>query len=618
MKDNKYSHQHNSNFKEFKNNIDIYNAANSNPLHHIKMLVLTFFLMSIGLFIYEFSKQLVFPNITIWQSHFVTIIFGSFLATLIAHIILLRDEKLQKQKEKYIKALADINNFNQSIMNAIPHGLSIINQEGNILFLNDKLISIHGEEALSNKCWNIFNDKKTKCPKCPLGEEIKNGIRTFECAELFGGKVFEINHIKIMYNHQEAILAVFNDITERKRQEEAVEAANRTKSQFLANMSHEIRTPLNGIIGFTELIFATELNSEQIEFVELIQISSHSLLQVINDILDFSKIEAGKIEIIETEFDLRDIVEKTVETFTFQTHQKGLKLVCYVDPEIQINLVGDSGRLRQILVNLIGNAIKFTERGEVFVQAEKVKKTDDNIEIKFSVRDTGIGIAPEKMDRLFKSFSQVDGSFARRYGGTGLGLAISKQLAEILGGSIWIESKEGEGSSFYFTAKFKVKNVEMKYQENNETLATPTEIEEIFTGKLEDTFLNKRRNQIKILLVEDNFINQQLAMSLLQDEGWKVEAVSSGKEALEAIKTDTFGLIMMDVQMPDMDGLETTAAIRKREKKSGTHIPIVAMTAHAMKGDREKCLEAGMDDYVSKPIIAAKLLATIEQVLKKC
>ena len=607
MKDNKYSHQHNSNFKEFKNNIDIYNAANSNPLHHIKMLVLTFFLMSIGLFIYEFSKQLVFPNITIWQSHFVTIIFGSFLATLIAHIILLRDEKLQKQKEKYIKALADINNFNQSIMNAIPHGLSIINQEGNILFLNDKLISIHGEEALSNKCWNIFNDKKTKCPKCPLGEEIKNGIRTFECAELFGGKVFEINHIKIMYNHQEAILAVFNDITERKRQEEAVEAANRTKSQFLANMSHEIRTPLNGIIGFTELIFATELNSEQIEFVELIQISSHSLLQVINDILDFSKIEAGKIEIIETEFDLRDIVEKTVETFTFQTHQKGLKLVCYVDPEIQINLVGDSGRLRQILVNLIGNAIKFTERGEVFVQAEKVKKTDDNIEIKFSVRDTGIGIAPEKMDRLFKSFSQVDGSFARRYGGTGLGLAISKQLAEILGGSIGVESKEGAGSSFYFTAVFKVKDVEGKPYAH---------IQEEVLKDLSNTFLDQMKNEIKILLVEDNFINQKLALALLQDEGWKVEAVSSGNKALEAIDSDIFGLILMDVQMPEMDGLETTTIIRRKEKNDDAHIPIIAMTAHVMKGDKERCIEAGMDDYISKPIVAKELLTTIEKVLK--
>jgi signal transduction histidine kinase/ActR/RegA family two-component response regulator len=443
--------------------------------------------MSIGLFLYEFTKQLIFPQITIWQSHFVTITFGSLLATSIAHIVLLRDEQLQI------------------------------------------------------------------------------------------------------------------------RQKEASEVANRAKSQFLANMSHEIRTPLNGIIGFTERILITELNFKQREYLEMIRMSSHTLLQIINDILDFSKIEAGKLEIIETEFDLRETIETTVKPFAFQAHQKGLKLVWYINPELIVSLIGDSGRLRQILVNLIGNAIKFTQKGNIVVQAEKIREIDGRVEIKFSVSDTGIGIAPEKLNRLFKSFSQVDGSFARRYGGTGLGLAISKQLAEILGGSIWVESKEGEGSSFYFTAAFKAKDVEGKPY---------AYIQEEVLKDLSNTFLDQMKNEIKILLVEDNFINQELALALLQDEGWKVEAVSNGNEALETIAQDTFGLILMDVQMPEMDGLETTAIIREKEKKRGAHIPIIAMTAHVMKGDREKCIEAGMDDYVSKPIAVEELLTAIEKVLK--
>lgn len=276
-------------------------------------------------------------------------------------------------------------------------------------------------------------------------------------------------------------------------------------------------------------------------------------------------------------------------------------------------VAGDSGRLRQILVNLIGNAIKFTEKGKIVVQVKEIRKINDKIEIKFSVSDTGIGIAPKKLDRLFKSFSQVDGSFARKYGGTGLGLAISKQLAEMMRGSIWVESKEGEGSNFYFTAAFEVKSA---YGLNGEDKDTSLSKQRESDSKSYDTFIDQLKSKIRILIVEDNFINQKLALSLLQDEGWKVEAVSTGKEALEAIQSGTYGLVLMDVQMPDMDGLETTAIIREREKTNDGHIPIIAMTAHAMRGDREKCLEAGMDDYVSKPIAVEELITAIERVLK--
>ncbi|NOQ80323.1 MAG: PAS domain S-box protein, partial [Gammaproteobacteria bacterium] len=531
------------------------------------------------------------------------------------------------RRKKMEEEINKSHRFLQSMTDAMGEGVYTLDQYGICTSVNPEFEHLTGwkkEDIVGQNLHELIHFQTidgvfVPVHECPTHKSIKNGIKYVSEDEYFthiNGTLFPVSIISVpLYENNEVVgsVSIFQDISLRKTTEKALleaksqaEQASKDKSNFLANMSHEIRTPMNAIIGMSYLALETNLNHEQRNYIEKVHYSAESLLNIINDILDFSKIEAGKLEIETIEFEFQEVINNIRNILSDKSKNHNIELSFDIDKNIPAVLIGDALRLNQILINLANNALKFTENGNVVISAKLANLPENNIiMIHFSVQDDGIGISPEQQSKLFKSFSQADTSTTRKFGGTGLGLTISHQLTELMGGKIWFESQLGVGSTFHFTAQFEqVENIEQsqkRLEDNKTTKPLYMDSAKIIAGA-------------NILLVEDNAFNQELAMKLLNKNQIKVTLANNGQEALELLESNDFDGVLMDIQMPVMDGYEASRKIRMDDRFSD--LPIIAMTANSMVGDAEKAVKAGMNDYISKPINVNKMFATMARWIK--